>query len=796
MTETPNNKQLEEIEKANLLEVIFNDSNQMIQVSDLETYSMLYANKAARVYTGHENKPYQGEHCYKYMMGLDAPCPFCPMKNMEENQCQETEVDNGKEIYAVKTKVTSWNGKKVFIEYAWDITEVRRSQKIFESQMQTLLGAIPEAQGIFHLDITSDECLSINGSSKNLEEMNHKTTVDDLVGQIASFVPDEKGKAEFFHFFNREALLKAYQKGKAEIKKETESYFDDGSIRTACITARFFMNPSTDHLECVIYGMDITEEKMEHLAYERHLKEQFDIFNALSKDYLNIFLIDGEKNTAKILKMDGYVTTGLVNNPDMVYPYEATCRQYISERVHPEDQKMMQDAMKLEKVLQELTESKEYVSAYKTLVNGEIHYYQFKYMRLENTSHIIAGFQNIDGLITKERKTQKKLELALNAAEESNRAKSTFLNSMSHDIRTPLNAIIGYSSLASTHIDDRSAVEKYLSRIATAGSHLISLVNDILEMSQIESGNVQIDNLPVYLPDVTGELESIIQSSVLEKGLNLVVDAKEIVHKNILADKLRITQIFLNILSNSVKFTKPGGSIWFKVKELENAPEGYASYRFTVKDNGIGMSREFVEHIFETFSRERTTTISGIQGSGLGMSISKNIVELLGGTIQVNSEPDSGTETIVELQFELCAPSEKKEKENNSTSVFEGKKILLVEDNELNREIAVEILQEAGFSLETAEDGTIAVEKMRHADQGKYDLILMDIQMPQMDGYTATKLIRKSETPEIANIPIIAMTANAFEEDRQKAFAAGMSGYIAKPIDISKMMETLKGFLK
>ena len=797
MSERTDNRQLgEATEKEWLLESILNDSNQMIQVSDFETYRMLYANRAARIYTGHENQPYRGEYCYQYMMGLNEPCPFCPMRKMQQNECQETEVDNGKEIYAVKTKVTDWNGRKVFIEYAWDITEVRRSQKIFEAQMQTLLGAIPEAQGIFHLDITSDVCLSINGSSKNLDTMEQKTTVNDLVRQVASFVPHEKGKKEFFSFFNREALLNAYKKGKAEIKKETDSYFDDGSIRSACITARFFMNPSTDHLECVIYGMDITEEKKEHLAYEKHMKEQFGIFNALSKDYLNIFLVDGDTDTAKILKLDGYVTTGLVNDPDVIYPYKATCEQYISERVHPDDQEMMRDAMKIENVLQELAGKKEYVSAYKTLVNGEVHYYQFKYMRLENTKHIIAGFQNIDALITKERKVQEKLELALKAEEQSNQAKRLFMNSMSHDIRTPLNAIVGYTTLASSHIEDKDAVKKYLSRITTAGSHLIALVNDILEVNQIESGNIQMDELPVYIPDVIAELEAIMQASVSEKNLNFIVDAEDIVHKKILADKLRLNQVLLNILGNSVKFTKPGGSIYFKVKEMENASEGYASYCFHIKDTGIGMSQEFSKHIFETFTRERTVTVSGIQGSGLGMAIAKNIVDLLGGTIQVNSEVGKGTETTVFLQFKVCDSLEENKEDHDSIPDFSGKKILLVEDNELNREIAAEILQEAGFTLETAEDGMAAVEKMCHRNAENYDLILMDIQMPKMDGYEATRKIRKLHEPEKSGIPIIAMTANAFAEDRQKAFEAGMDGYIAKPIDISKMMGILKDFLK
>ena len=625
-----------------LLKSILNDSSQMIQVSDLETYTMMYANETARVYTGHAEQPYEGEHCYKYMMGLDAPCPFCPMRQMTDMQCQETEIDNGKEIYAVKTKIIDWEGKKAFIEYAWDITDIRRAQKIFETQMQTLLSSIPEAQGILHLDITGNKCLSINGAAKNVGTMKHRLTVNELVQQIASFVPDEREKKEFFQTFCRDSLLAAYRAGQAEIRKETESYFDDGSVREACTTARFFMNPSTGHLECMIYGMDVSEEKRERIRYEKDLNEQFQIFTALSRDYLNIFMINADSGMAKILKMDGYVTTGLEKDKDRMYPYEATCWQYIAERVHPEDKKMMREALCLEKVIHELSEKKEYVSSYKTLVNGEKHYYQFKYMRLETSSYIVAAFQNIDALIMKERRVQETLEAALKAEERSNRAKSMFLNSMSHDIRTPLNAIIGCTTLAGAHLEDPAAIEKYLSRIAAAGKHLLSLVNDVLDMNHIENGNIKIESVPVHLPDFVEKLEMILQPGVAEKKLHLTIDTKNIRHTDVLTDRLRLNQVFLNILSNSVKYTEEGGHIVFRVEELSDSPEGYGYYRFTVKDDGIGMSPEFIDHIFETFSRERTVTVSGISGSGLGMAIVKQVVELLGGEIHVTSEKGKG----------------------------------------------------------------------------------------------------------------------------------------------------------
>ena len=783
-------------EKESLLESIFNDSNELIQISDLDTYTMLYANNPARKFTGNADRPYIGKHCYKYMMGFDDICPFCPMRQMDSSDSRETEVDNGKQLFAVRTKIIDLNGKKAFIEYALDITEIRRSQKIFEEQMRTLLQSIPEAQGIFHVDVTEDVCLSINGSSNAAQNMNDQASVDSLVKQVSQFIPTAKEQEEFFHFFCRDSLLKAYENGNVQISRETDSFFDDGNVRSARITARLIMNPATNHLECIIYGMDITEEKKEKLLYESHMREQLAIFNALGRDFLNIFLITPTTNTAKILKLDGYVTTGLTQNKDITYPYYDVCKQYIGERVHPDDREMMLKALSPEAVLRHLSEEPEYVSSYRTLVNGETHYYQFKYMRLENSQRIIAAFQNIDNIILKEKKTQALLSRALKNAEQSNRVKTLFLNSMSPDIRTPLNAIIGCTSLAESHLYDIEEVRKYLSKISIAGNHLLSLVNDILDMSHIESGKLNFEHVPVHLPDFINDLHMIIQSDIVAKHLNLQIDMKNIFHQDIITDKLRLNQVFLNILGNAVKFTEPGGNISFKIIEQSNPSDEFAQYEFHIRDNGIGMEKEFIKHIFETFSREHTSTVSGIQGSGLGMSIANSIVQAMGGSIDVKSSPRQGSEFTVHLTFPVCdLPEYIPDSRITEKPYFNGEKILLVEDNEINQEIATEILKNAGFSVDTAKDGSIALEKLKKAVPGQYDRILMDIQMPVMDGYETTRKIRQFSDPAIADIPIIAMTANAFEEDRQKALAAGMNGHISKPVDISKLLTTLKKYL-
>lgn len=519
-----------------------------------------------------------------------------------------------------------------------------------------------------------------------------------------------------------------------------------------------------------------TQEQKQRYQYEQKMREQYEIVTALSRDYLNIFLINAQKDTAKILKMDGYVTTGLDKTKDIEYPYYEICLKYISERVHPDDVEMMRETMKIKNVLEALSEKDEYTSYYRTLIDGEVHYYQFKYIRLEDGGHIIAAFQNIDAIIAKEKETQRTLSAALEAAEYSNRAKTAFLNSVSHDIRTPLNAIIGYANIAALRLGKHDELRPYLEKISTAGDHLLSLINNVLDMSYIESGKAQLRAEPIHIMQLIKDVEVMVQGNINEKHLDFITDTEGITDEIIVTDKLRLSQILINILNNAVKFTRNSGKIVLSVHQLRKTPEGCAEYEFRIRDNGIGMSQEFVEHIFEAFSRERTSTVSGIQGMGLGMSIAKKIVELMDGTITVSSKPDEGTEFVVTLKFPVWEEkkiSEVSEKTGETeTASLRGKRILLVEDNELNREITMELLKDKGILVDTAEDGSIAVEKIKYAQPGQYDLILMDIQMPEMDGYEAARQIRKLPG-EYADIPIIAVTANAFEADRKKALEAG-----------------------
>ena len=437
--------------------------------------------------------------------------------------------------------------------------------------------------------------------------------------------------------------------------------------------------------------------------------------------------------------------------------------------------------------------------------------WDFEYVHLKTGEkrwfHNIAMGSELNGkkkyiLVMSDRTADWKMNQALSeavrAAETANRAKSTFLSNMSHDIRTPMNAIIGFTTLAVSYIDDQKRVRDYLDKILSSSNHLLSLINDILDMSRIESGKIHLEETEVNLSDVLHDLKTIISGQIHAKQLDLYMDVMDVTDEDVYCDKTRLNQVLLNLLSNAVKFTPAGGTVSVRLKQFPGTVKGSEMYEIRVKDNGIGMSPEFVKKIFSPFERERTSTVSRTQGTGLGMAITKNIVDMMGGTIDVQTEQGKGTEFIVCLPFRIQSEKHHTEKIAEDTilpaagSDFRGKRILLVEDNELNSEIAVELLNAYGFVVDTAENGAEAVEKVKNSTPGNYDLVLMDVQMPVMNGYEATKQIRALNDPALAGITILAMTANAFNEDRKKALECGMNGFLSKPIVIEELIGTLQ----
>jgi signal transduction histidine kinase/DNA-binding response OmpR family regulator len=819
--------------------------------------------------------------------------------------------------------------------------------------------------------------------------------------------------------------------------------------------------------------------------YQDKLKEQLNIFDTLSRSFLNVYIIDLEKSKLRVLKLQKEYEEILHIRRDAVLPFDTVLGYWLNTVVCPDDREEMTKIFDPENVKRLLSEHNEITGNYRSIIDGEVHHFQYKISKIDVPGFkAVLGYQNVDEIIeqhlAQERKErefeeartkiarehaevisslstiystifradvdthnydiltsvpqmdlvatksgnfddvkeqiitafmapeeqepmrefldlntlaerldgrntisaeyrthddiwmearfivknrdengtvkeilyvarnitprkkrqfeqQEQLAQALAVAQQANKAKSTFLNNMSHDIRTPMNAIIGFTALAQTHLDDKEQVQDYLAKINTSSIHLLSLINDILDMSRIESGTVKLEEKPIHIPDVLHDLRTMIHGLVNAKNQNLYIDTKDVIHENVLADKLRLNQVLINIVSNAVKYTQPGGDIIIRLLETPSSMKDHATYEFTVKDNGIGMSSEFVTHIFETFTREYSSTVSGVQGTGLGMAITKNIVDLMGGEINVESKEGNGSTFKVTFNFKLAGEALKIqpipellgakvlvvdddidtcksvskmlrdiemrpdwstsgkeaiartqeaveindeykvyiidylipdmngievvrqirkiisedipiivltaydwaefEQEARKAGVtafvskplfmselmsvlshdgaegegagaagsgagnaaeeepkhydYSGKHVLLVEDNELNREIAVALLENMGMKVDYATDGLQAVDIMHAAEDDKYDLIFMDIQMPKMDGYTAAREIRTFSNNKKANIPIVAMTANAFEEDRKKSFEAGMNEHIAKPINVDNIASVL-----
>ena len=808
---------------------------------------------------------------------------------------------------------------------AIDVTQERAYEQEIVKKNQSLETIFKTIDcGVIRHTVDGSKVLSINRAA--LKIMGYESQ-DELMSEgfdmvAESVVEEDKPKL-------RESIMTLEQEGD-NVNVEYRVQHKDGEVLH--VMGNIKLLKENGELFYQRFLLDCTAQKLQEKRNERRHKE---LVQALSIDYNLVCFFDLDTGIGVPIQNrehEGGAFSTIFNGD---ISYTESMEYYIQEFVYQDDRKMLLQASSIDKLKIELERQKQYYVNYRMMGKGnEIIYYQMKAVRAGTEGEnfgIVLGFRSVDGETRREMEKKTLLENALQQANRASKAKSVFLSNMSHDIRTPMNAIVGFTALATAHIDQKDQVEEYLKKIMTSGNHLLSLNNDVLDMSRIESGRMHLDEKPCQLPDILHGLRNILQADVHAKQIELYIDAVDVLDEEIYCDKLRLNQVLLNLLSNAVKYTGAGGIVSLRITEKAGAPEGYAHYEFTIKDTGIGMSEEFVSHIFEPFEREKNSTISGIQGTGLGMAITKNIVDMMNGTIEVKSEQDVGTEVIVSFTFRIHSGSkepqdiprlkncralvvdddfntcdsvsymlgqigmraewtlsgkeavlrtrqavtrgdhyyvyivdwllpdmngievtrrirketgedvpiivltaydwsdiedeakeagvtafcskplflselrsclhsiidkgEQEEKETRELVKHHTGRILLAEDNELNQEIAAAILGDAGFCTEIAGNGQIAVEMLKKSKPGYYQLVLMDVQMPEMDGYQATRTIRKLENKELASIPILAMTANAFEEDKQEALKCGMNGHLAKPIDIEVLFETLNKIL-
>lgn len=528
--------------------------------------------------------------------------------------------------------------------------------------------------------------------------------------------------------------------------------------------------------------------------------EQLGIINGLSSEYYTVYIIQDKDHHTRPYRITDKSMQVMLNYSDAEKPFEETFSFYIQHVVCEDDWPKFEVAKDYAKLRAATDDGKLYtINFRRNNGDGTNEYHQLAFSRTGTEygdDNLVMAFRYIDDVLKREQVLAESLE----AAENANKAKTTFLSNMSHDIRTPMNGILGYTNLASAHADDPLKVREYLHKISVSGQHMLSLINDILDMSRIESGHYQLELEPLDIRGLLDSIHTIIISEAAVRQLTLEMVVDELADNLVECDKLRLNRILLNLLSNAIKFSHPGGKIILGLKQLKSNVPGMGTYEFRVKDYGIGMSAEFLERLYTPFEREQDSTHSGIQGTGLGMAITKNIVDMMGGTIDVASELGKGTEFVVRLTFPLADHGVQHQVEEASPEEqladFTGRRILLTEDNQINQEIAQTLLENAGFQVEVANNGQEAVDKVSAAPPGYYDVVLMDIQMPIMNGYQAANAIRNLPNPVQNSVPIIAMTANAFEDDKQNAYASGMNEHIAKPFDPDKLIDIIAKFLK
>ena len=830
-----------------------------------------------------------------------------------------------------RIKLVEENGLLFYQRFLFDYTsqkEQEKEEKVRQFQMIDALSV--DFNSVFLADLDTDSAVSVRTSEGILENEafgfnptfsfseSAERYIDKLVFKADR--PMMKKALSRSWIFKEMSEKKAFYVNYRRQKDNDTEYYQVKIVRSG----------SWKDSHRIVLGFRSVDSDIRHeQAQKKLMEESYEIISGLSSDYNFIALINTETGKLSVHKVGSNSTEAIIALSLNEYYYDAISAY--TRYVHEEDKKMWVTCTRLDYILNQLKDKTIYNVNIRNNASEKTDYIQFSFTKVSGENQkfqLVLAKRVITETVKKEIEQRRIVEDALAQAERANAAKSTFLSNMSHDIRTPMNAIIGFTSLASKHIDQKDRVREYLAKIMSSGNHLLSLINDILDMSRIESGKIYLEEKPCSLPEILRELKNILQADMSAKQLAFCIDVVAVIDENIFCDRLRLNQVFLYLLGNAVKFTGAGGTITMQLVEKPGRTPGYADYEFYVRDTGIGMSHAFLEHIFEPFERERTSTISGIQGTGLGMAITKKIVDMMNGTIEVESRQGEGTMFKVCLSFRLQSVSntpqviaglencrclvadddfntcdsvtamlqqlglrpewtmsgkeavlrsrqalewgdmygiymldwqmpdmngveaarrirrevgedahiiilsaydwsdiEQEAKEAGVTAFLSkpvfiselrscllnlvspeqtghgdlgeackkhyNQRILLVEDNELNREIAMELLSEAGFEIETAENGKIAVEMVEQSAAGYYRLILMDVQMPVMNGYEAAVAIRNMKDHNASSIPILAMTANAFEEDKQMALKCGMNGHIAKPINVEKLLETV-----
>ena len=636
---------------------------------------------------------------------------------------------------------------------------------------------------IYYVNVDNDKFIEYSASPE-YRALGLPTMGDDILGFARN------NFEEIIHPDDREMFLETF------VKENIIEALDTHGTFTMTFRMMFQGTPTYVHLKVtrmiekearrVVIGISSVDEQMKaQEAFEQahHASITYSrVAQALAGDYFSIYVVDPD--TDRFMEYSAtaeYDRLGIEKAGDDFFNL---VRENMNRLIYEGDRDRFMGTFTKEKIMSILERDGSFTMKYRLMFDGAPVYVSMKATLLDDKHgrHLIIGTNNIDAQMKREQDYQQRM------AEARTSARNDFLANMSHDIRTPMNAIVGYTNIASGNMNDPAIVRDALAKIGSSSHFLLSLINDILDISKIESGKMQLSCAPCDLGEVFRHIEDITALQARDKSLIITYRHDTVRHYRVMADELRIEQVLINIISNAIKYT-PSGKTVDLITEEEPAGEGRNRYRFIIRDTGIGISEDYLPHIFESFTREEKTTVNRVQGTGLGLAITAKVVELMGGTISVKSRPGEGSEFTVELALEAIGEEEDAAKDEAGVSDLSGCRLLLVEDNDINAEIAAMILSQCGAAVDRAENGRAGLDKARQMGAGYYDAVLMDIQMPVMNGYEATRAIRALEGGYYSRLPIIAMSANAYDEDVRECLASGMNGHIAKPFNPEDLMK-------
>jgi len=668
-----------------------------------------------------------------------------------------------------------------------DATRQMERQAEFDRIMQELLITNPNSRCAYHLNLTQNLCSDCHGATEFTQHILDAQTADELLEKVGAIVIDRDKREYFQTDCTRERLIERFEAGESKFSMIYRRKTDGRKYLWVQTFFQLMRNPQTSDVEMIAYTVDVDLQVREEELTAQLSEKEFYAYGTVDVETHRVDHYYLEAPAAGISQ--GMTVEGGMGN--------------MLDRIATEEQK--EDFAKhtdVDYIVGELKTKPVY--SYQFTLDGRRMQVNYRYLDGMN-DYLSFIIRDVTDAVAREEENARILQGALDAAEAANMAKSDFLSRMSHDIRTPLNAIIGFSNLMIQNAEDPERVRDEAGKILASGDHLLGLINDVLDMSKIESGKAQLNNQPIRLSESMRTIEGIIRPQMEEKNQKFTMDTSGVKRDRFIADSQRMRQILINILSNATKYTQEGGEISMTADEYGERSDQYDVIRFRIADNGRGMSEEYLQHVFEPFSRERAGASENIQGTGLGMAITKNLVRMMGGTIEVQSEVGRGSVFTVYLPLKEDEEGEREDAEGGNRNEVEaaditGMKFLAAEDNELNAEILTEVLKLNGAEVDVNGNGRLVSEAFRAAEPGKYDLILMDIQMPEMDGNEAARVIRamakdeslsEEKRAEAENIPIIAMTANAFVEDVQRALNAGMNAHVAKPLDMELLKKTI-----